>query len=125
MSRYAELAVLAVHLIQEGSPVVDAWKLAAKRTFPNQPASRNKGCPKCAFLGLAEDGLIKGVPSGSYTNSRLNKEYALKALALLKLNPSLVNDCQNLWLQVMDGVLKKHNEQMDVVAGLWTNGDLL
>ena len=125
MSKYAELATEAAAVIRTGTPVVEAWELVAHRVFPDQPASRAKGCPKCAFLGLAEEGLIKGVPGGRYTKSQSNKAYALKALSLLRNNPSLADDSEALWQRVMEGVEKQHNQQMNVVAGLWKSGDLV
>ena len=36
-----------------------------------------------AFLGLCEEGLIKGIPSGQYMASRDDKAYAVRAAALL------------------------------------------
>ena len=61
MSKYAELATETAAVIRTGTPVLEAWDLVAHHIFPDKPASRAKGCPKCAFLGLAEEGLIKGV----------------------------------------------------------------
>lgn len=125
MSKYAELAIETASIVRTGTPVVEAWELVALRIFPDQPASRAKGCPKCAFLGLAEEGLIKGVPKGSYTRSQLNKAYALKAVSLLRSNPTLSRDSKTLWQQVMGEVQKQHNHQMDVVTGLWNSGDVV
>ena len=34
--------------------------------FPTQESSRKKGCPQSAFLGLCEDGYVKGIPQGRY-----------------------------------------------------------
>jgi len=124
MSKYSDLACDAANRIRSGAPVVEAWDSAAFHTFPSQPASRAKGCPKCAFLGLAEEGLIRGVPKGKYTRSHSNKSYALKALSILQGSPELADDPNELWDQVMDGVRKKHNQQMNVVIGLWKGGDL-
>jgi hypothetical protein len=39
-----------------------------------------KGCPKSTFLGLCEEGLIKGIDKGSYTRSIINKSYGLAAI---------------------------------------------
>ena len=125
MSRYSELACLAVELVRTGASVPDAWQEAALHIFPTQPASRVKGCPRCAFLGLAEEGFIKGVPKGSYTNSRSNKTYALEALTILRKSPKLSDDPEKLWRRVMAGVDKQHNQQMNVVVGLWRNGDII
>jgi hypothetical protein len=47
---------------------------------------KKKGCPKGTFLGLCEEGLVKGIPKGNYTKSVKNKKYAIKAVTVLKQN---------------------------------------
>ena len=96
--------------------------------FPNQGPSRDKGCPRNAFLGLAEDGLIVGVPSGQYTRSELNKRYATRAVGLLRQKRHLAkNTPSELWRLVMSEECdrnKAHNNQMDVVTALWSAGNI-
>ena len=123
MSKYGITAVNAAASIRTGADPVGAWRSAVQQVFPNQKASRDKGCPKCAFLGLAEDGLIKGVPKGSYTTSVDNKRYAVAAIAQIRANPSLVTDKKKLW-RIVSGGSKQHNGQLDVVIELWNNGDI-
>ena len=124
MSDYGELARFAASAARQGMNPVEAWKASALEVFPTQKSSREKGCPRCAFLGLAEEGLIKGVPSGSYTRSKDNKRYALAAVNLLRTNPSIAGDTDKMWQAIMAGTEKQHNEQMVVVSALWQNGDL-
>ena len=83
-----------------------------------------KGCPKNAFLGLCEDGLVKGIKRGVYltnSESNLNKQYALTAIKLLINNPNLTR--RELWVQVKEqlNISKSHNSQMDVVIALFEN----
>lgn len=101
-------------------------KKAAEKVFPDQRSSRDKGCPRCAFLGLAEEGLIVGISSGRYTNSVDNKRYALAAVALLRERPGLCEEPSGMWRCIMckENENKKHTNQMDVVVGLWKNGDI-
>ena len=82
-----------------------------------------KSCPKGAFLGLCEMGLVKGIPGGHYTKSSSNKKYALDAVAELRRNPKLLNDSGALWSAVMERNAKSinQNNQMDVVIALWIN----
>jgi len=68
------------------------------------------------------EGLVSGFPRGHYTQSRKNKDYAIRALSLLKQRKNLANDLEGLWRTVMKGEKKKHNSQMDVVVALWNNG---
>lgn len=57
---------------------------------------KKKGCPRNAFLGLYEEGLVKGIPSGNYTRSKKNKEYAIKAVKILKGAPELSSNSKTL-----------------------------
>jgi hypothetical protein len=119
MGKYGETAILAAREAAKTQNPVDAWKSAAIATFPNSPASREKGCPKSTFLGLCENGLIVGVESGSFTRSPKNKLYALKAVQFLRQDSGLVNNSKKLWKIAIDGANKVENSQMDVVISLW------
>ena len=126
MSKYGNVACLAAGEARKGKAPQAAWNESAQKVFPNQPASRDKGCPRCAFLGLAEEGLISGISPGGYTNSQDNKNYALTGMNLLRQEPNLCNSPAELWERVMRmlGLEKNHNNQMDVVTALWNNGDI-
>jgi hypothetical protein len=123
MNKYGTASVLAVRLFQNGeagSPE-HAWELATTRIFGLNTPSQKKNCPKNAFLGLCEDGLVKGIPKGIYTRSKKNKKYAVKAVSLLKSNPALSSNQTSLWNIIQDGIPKKHNSQIDVAVSLWNN----
>ena len=123
MTTYAKTALQAVefyHSKAAGNPSV-AWKMAAEICVPTLEG-RKKGCPKGAFLGLCEEGRGMGLPSGSYTKSKFNKNYAVRAVRLLCSKPHLANDVAKLWSEVMssgEDENKRHNQQMDVVVALW------
>jgi hypothetical protein len=123
MSKYGDVARKAAIKARAGVNPIDAWKQSAMEVFPTKKASRNKGCPRCAFLGLAEDGLLKGVPSGSYTDSYDNKRYAVEAVRILRQRPELAENIAELWGRVSEGN-KKHNGQLDVVVALWRGNDV-
>ncbi|MFX0203772.1 MAG: DUF6979 family protein [Candidatus Hodarchaeota archaeon] len=123
MGNYGRVAIDAVALLMSGD-VKDlraAWKQAAVRVFPTQLASRKKACPMDAFLGLCDEGLVKGVNPGRYTRSRKNKQYAIDALKKLRANPALAAHEQRLWNLILQGKHKTYNQQMDVVISLWQN----
>ena len=68
-----------------------------------------------------------GISSGNYTNSRDNKRYAIAGVDLLRNEPDLCGNVKEMWRRIMCNEQdkdKKHNEQMDVVAALWKNGDI-
>lgn len=92
-----------------------------EKLYPTSPAARNKGCPRGAFLGLCEEGLVKGIPEGHYTAAKNNKAYAVRAAALL-LEGAQSWSIGSLWRAVADDPAKEHNSQMDIVLALWKNG---
>jgi hypothetical protein len=122
MSAYGDAAVHAAKLCQkQGLDPVAAWTTAVEKHLPTEEG-RKKSCPKSAFLGLCEEGLLKEVPAGRYTTSRLNKGYALRALQLLNAHPALASTSRDLWRAVMAGEEKRPNGQMEVVIALWSAG---
>jgi hypothetical protein len=121
MGKYGETAVKAVQLVhtrQTQSPD-KAWQIAAAKVFDEASSSRKKSCPRDAFLGLCSAGLVKGIPSGAYTDSVKNKAYAVEAVELLKTDPNMKQSL--LWATVTHGSDIQHNGQMDVVLGLYDN----
>jgi ATP dependent DNA ligase C terminal region len=38
-----------------------------ERLYPTSPTARRKSCPRGAFLGLCEEGLVKGILPGRYS----------------------------------------------------------
>jgi len=119
---YGAVAVKAVELLRSKNAPNQkfAWDQAASIIL-DAKSSKEKGCPKAAFLGLCEEGLIKGVKPGSYCTSSENKSYALKAIQALRKNPDLRFDANNLWTEVLrlSGKNISHNHQMEVVIALW------
>ncbi len=124
-NRYGEAALMAVR--QTGSTDTtpeERWETSMQKLYPTSPAARNKGCPRGAFLGLCEEGLVKGIPAGIYTKSQANKQYAVRAVALLTEGAQHWSRT-SLWRAVTYGVDKAENSQMDVVLALWNNDLIL
>ncbi len=63
-------------------------------------------------------GVIGNIPEGTYTRSKKNKRYVLRALAALRKNPALAEDKARLWEIAIDGAGTRHNHQMDVLISL-------
>lgn len=130
MGKYGEVATRATDSMLKcryANPD-DAWRAAAREVFPTSAASQSKNCPKGAYLGLCEAGLVKGVASGDYTSSQRNKAYALEAVRLLRRKPELAKEpgaANALWRLVLKGADKKPNSQMDVVLALWEAGQIV
>jgi hypothetical protein len=124
MGKYGTAAVEAVRLYTRGlakSPR-DAWEQATSKLFGRGTPAQRKGCPRDAFLGLCEEGLVKGIEPGDYTRSRKSKGYAVDAVTVLERRPSLADNQNRLWSEVLAGEPKQHNSQMDVVTTLWSSG---
>ena len=128
MGNYGVVSLKAADLIRNGqvNDPADAWEIEASKQFGKGSSSQEKSCPKDSFLGLCEDGLIKGVNKGDYTQSVKNKLYAITAIKLLKAKPSLANlGERGLWKKVLKHlnkpVDKAYNNQMDVVLTLSNN----
>lgn len=117
--RYGIAAQRAAELARKGWDPIDAWQSVVTSIFPDSRAYQMKGCPKSAFLGLAEAGHIAGVSPGKYTTSTENKRYAIDALRLLQRDGALASRPDELWRLVTKGASIKHNEQMNVVIALW------
>jgi len=70
---------------------------------------------------------VKGIKPGQYTESERNADYAVTAASLLRSDQSLLNIGNiGLWKMVMKQLKKSpskaHNQQMDVVRTLFSNG---
>jgi len=121
-NRYGEAALMATRQGSSAntSPAV-RWESALGKLYPTSPIARKKACPRGAFLGLCEEGLVKGIPPGQYTTSKDNKAYAVRAAALLAEGTQSWSR-NSLWQAVTNDPEKTHNSQMDVVLALWKNG---
>jgi hypothetical protein len=120
-NRYGQAAILAAQHGPSGINPVARWESALEKLYPTSPAARRKAGPRGAFLGLCEEGLVKGIPPGDYSSSKDNKACAVRAVALLKEGKQHWSRSA-LWQAVTDGVEKTETGQIDVVLALWNNG---
>jgi hypothetical protein len=118
-NRYGEAALIASQKCSSGTihPVA-SWEAAMNQLYPTSPVARKKSAPRGAFLGLCEEGLVKGIPPGHYTAPRDHKDYAVRAARLL-LEGSRKWSRSELWQAVTDDPEKTENHQMDIVLALW------
>jgi hypothetical protein len=120
INKYGVTAIKSAKNFKEAYSIIEIWSRSAKEVFETKSA-QEKGCPKNTFLGLCEEGLVKGIPKGNYTKSVKNKEYATRAVAILKQNTQTTLSPKELWEKLELGD-KRSNSQMDVVLALWENG---
>lgn len=97
MGKYGETALLAVKLIESNQAAnpQDAWKKASTEIF-GPKTSKNKDCPRSTFLGLCEEGLVRGITRGKYTKSLANKAYAPSSCCIASEEPSPITKTFNL-----------------------------
>jgi len=121
-NKYGEAALMVA---RQGTSAnispADRWESAMEKLYPTSASARKKPCPRGAFLGLCEEGLVKGIPAGRYTTSKDDKAYAVRAAQLLREGTQGWST-SSLWREVTDDPAKTHNSQMDVVMALWKNG---
>ena len=130
MGKYGDTAVRAAGLLQQGHESArDAWQTITEQIFAGSEDGRRKPCPREAFLGLCQAGMIRGVSAASCveSDSGLNRGYAREAVRLLRADPKLAQGASPaLWRRVMTELradeTKRHNQQMDVVLTLWNKG---
>lgn len=118
-NRYGEAALLAAKGPSGLQPNA-RWESALEKLYPTSPVARMKGSPRAAFLGLCEEGLVQGIPAGDYSAAKGNKEYAVRAVALLTEGTQRWSRSA-LWQAVTEGSEKKETGQIDVVLALWNN----
>ncbi len=129
MGKFGLTALRAAELVKSKtySPL-DAWNKVASDVFFDTPKNMVKVCPREAFLGLCVAGLLKGINSDSMSQiDSPNRNYAITAVQLLLAKPELANSSNaKLWREVLRVLgadpVKTHNQQMDVVLSLWSQG---
>jgi hypothetical protein len=96
MADFGCVAIQAHKLCKNGINPREAWDEVCKKLGFSETMQK-KDCPKSTFLGLCEEGLVKDIPEGSYTRSKKNKTYGLKAIDRLIENHNLARSSEKLW----------------------------
>ena len=125
MGKFGEVAVRATRRLNsaEVSDPREAWHSAAQALFSYSTSMMRKHCPRNAYLGLCEAGLVKGTLRGPWITSDKNKLYAVRAVQALRTDPTwLDRPTRLLWRVVSQSPIKAQNNQIDVVFELWRNG---
>ena len=119
---YGRIALSALEIFKkEQYGPNECWMQAAYEIYPNSISSAEKVCPRYAFLGLCDEGMVIGIDKGNYTGSYKNKAYAVKAVKVLRQKNLNDIDPIGLWELLPIKHPLTHNHQMDVVLALWRN----
>ncbi|EST59134.1 hypothetical protein K151_1958 [Proteus hauseri ZMd44] len=118
MGTYGKAAVQTALNYDDKVNLREQWTNAISKETTSK-SSINKGCPKGAFLGLCELGLVKNIPSNDYNAGADNKRHAKELLALAIENPNITaTECFRLYQKSNNDLPKNHNGQADVVISL-------
>jgi len=123
MGQYGVTAVEATKMCNGNlslSPC-DAW-VTAISAVSKSLTSIGKSCPKCAYFGLCEAGVVSNIKAGVYNKKEdnINKSYVLGGYELIKKGFVKRGDPLNrdiLRKEVMGDMAD--NQQMDVLVSLW------
>jgi len=131
MTNYEAITLKAVKILSEKqtSSFEEVWKKSGKE-LDLEESIWKKGCPKNAFIGVCEMGLIKGIQGIPNVELSKNGKYAVTALRLIIKNPQLYTNMSgpDLWREVLKEchleTSKNYNQQMAVVLTLWNNNKI-
>ncbi len=128
MSKYGKVAIKAVEIFKNRDVPNPqrAWEIAAEEIFKDKNSSIKKVCPRNAFLGLCEEGHVRDIPPGKYTESKKNKTYAIATIELLREGDIFKEFSETeIWKKVLTkcktNLGKKHNDQIHVIKALFEN----
>jgi len=137
---YGEIAIRAATKLRRRTVwtyAADEWDDATRSEDLRSSYARSsldKKCPRGAFIGLCQAGLIEGVKGDEGDNSSiaklgLNGGYAVEAVKRLRSDPIFLqqkNGKRLLWGEITnsdpDNPEPVRNGQLDVVFDLWKRG---
>ncbi len=116
-NQYGRAAVLAVEILTKhpAQHPKDAWSKAMKEVTDSKE-SQIKSCPKSAFLGLCEEGFVKGIPKGKYTKSAKNKKYAVRIAEYIHIHPMDEYDKNELWSYAIKDEVSSQKQDQQIVG---------
>ncbi|CRY55648.1 Uncharacterised protein [Yersinia intermedia] len=113
MTKYTEAALIVVKRCQANDSlnVMVTWQSVIREL-----KAYDEACPRSAFIGLCEEGLVKGIPAGSYglRENNKNKGYAVAAANLILSGHEL--DHKVIWRKVTDSNIVPHDQVNIVIA---------
>ncbi|UFH69707.1 DUF6979 family protein [Morganella morganii] len=118
MATYGKTAVQTVLNYDAAGDLAKQWEVQIS-SLTQSGSVINKGCPRAAFLGLCEEGVVKNIPENNYGAGEKNKHHALKILELAQANSGITAaECFRMYQESNPDLPKTHNGQADVVISL-------
>ena len=126
-TKIGRIAVEAQRLAATGTHPLDAWTEVLRRTYAGKQLENQlqHTCPKWAFSGLCNRGVVAGVSPGSCEEAvtKNSAEFALRALELVSKDGALLHNKRELRRRVF-GIpqspgYRQPNGEVDVLLGLW------
>ena len=129
---YSDVVLMAVGVIEQGIGPKEAYQAVVEHFWPLRASMQDKPCPRGAFLGLCEEGYVKGARRDLYLRNgkKKSKSYAVDAVKLHISNPNmerLDSDCLRVEMSKLNVYQlecpRKFGSQgeMLVVRTLWAN----
>ena len=121
------LTLRALQKVQAGDTPADAWLETLKEHYPVEMLANQvkHSCPKWAFCILCHYGHVRGVKSGCCPKAEESSSaaYTLKALDVLRSDPSLARDKKELKRMVFGSPntpeYRTPNDEVEVLLALW------
>jgi hypothetical protein len=117
MAIYGQAAVRGKQLILESAQLPERAWASAIVEFTKSRSRQTKGCPKGAFLGLCEAGIIGGLPVVALVSNK-NGRYAQVAWKVLQHDPNLSEDEKALWARIKDRDISRSAIPLSAYRGL-------
>lgn len=117
MTKYTDAAITTAKRCQGSNrPDIKAeWRKVIKEL-----KAYDEGCPRSAFIGLCEEGMIKGIEAGSYGLRKLNKNKAYAIAAANLVLSGHDTDPKAIWQKVTKTDIRAH-DQVGIVIALHDN----
>ncbi|EPF16736.1 Uncharacterised protein [Cedecea davisae] len=118
MTKYTDAAIKTVMRCQGSlTPDIKAeWREVIKEL-----QAYDEVCPRCAFIGLCEEGMVKGIKPGRYGLRKNNKNKAYAIAAANMILSGQASDKKVIWRKITETEIQAH-DQVNIVIALHNNG---
>ncbi|MGM3225705.1 DUF6979 family protein [Dickeya zeae] len=122
---YGPTAVAVIRKYVNGQELRECWAREIA-LLTEYKSAREKPCPRTAFLGLCEDGYVKGIAPKKYLLRKgKNKDYAIAGAKIILNHFEKEYLPKELWVMIKETIPTRpdtYNKQMHVVLALKDEG---